>query len=460
MSKLNILIIDDESAIRNEIAEFLTDEGFKTFEAEKPSVGFDIIDKKPIDIVILDIQLPEMNGIEALEKIKAKNSDIEVIMITGHGDMDAVIKAMRYGASEFFPKPFRLSDLQRAIERTSRYLNLSHKVKELAATKNYLSNELSDYFGHELIGTSEAMKNVINMVSKVAKSNFTSVLITGESGVGKEIVARGIHYLSNRKNNYFYPVNCSAIPDTLFESEFFGHKKGTFTGANEDKAGWFEIAHNGTLFLDEIVDMDMNMQSKLLRVLEDRKVRRIGSHKDMDVDVQIISATNKDVDQLIEENKFRADLYYRINSFTIHIPPLRERKEDIPMLLEQFIKFFSKRMNKTITSVDKNIEKLLNNYNFPGNIRELKNMVEKALILSEGNKLRLQDFQFNTISKVVKEMEEEDQKFGYDTYDLEVNEKRLLIKALEKSNYKKTEAAELLNISRQSLDRRIQKHDL
>jgi len=458
MSELKILVLDDEAVIRQEISEFLSDEGFVTYEADRPSKGLDIINNTEIDIVILDIQLPEMNGLEVLQKIKEIDTEIEVIMITGHGDMEAVIKAMRYGASEFFPKPFRLNDLQRAIERTSRFVNLSQKVKELSSSYSYLSKEVYDYFGHELIGKSEAMKNVITLVGKVAKSDFTSVMITGESGVGKEIVARGIHYLSQRKNNYFYPVNCSAIPDTLFESEFFGHKKGTFTGANEDKAGWFEIAHHGTLFLDEIVDMDHNMQAKLLRVLEDRNVRRIGSHKDVEVDVRIISATNKDVQQLIDENKFRADLFYRINSFTIYIPPLRERREDIPLLLEQFVKFFSARMNKPIKSIDKNIVKLLNNYNFPGNVRELRNMVEKAMILCDDGKLRPVDFQLPGTSQPIAQSESKDQ--DYVSFDLEENERKLISKVLELTNYKKSDAAEMLNITRQSLDRRIQKFDL
>ena len=458
MKGFNILVIDDEDSIRNVISEFLESEGFNVFGADRPSKGFEVLAENSIDIVILDIQLPEMSGLDVLKKIKEDNVNIEVIMITGHGDMETVIQTMRFGATEFFPKPFRLNELQSAIKKTTRYVNLQHKVKELSKSYTYLSKELSDYFGHELIGQSKAMQNVISLVSKVAKSNFTSVLITGESGVGKEIVARGIHFLGNRKNNYFYPVNCSAIPDSLFESEFFGHKKGTFTGANEDKAGWFEIAHNGTLFLDEIVDMDLNMQSKLLRVLEDRKVRRIGSHKDVSVDVQIISATNKDIQKLIEENKFRADLFYRINSFTIHIPPLRERKEDIPLILDQFIKFFSKRMNKQIKHVDKNIIKLLFDYDFPGNIRELKNMVEKAMILCEDDRLRLSDFQFNTISAGDPVVISDD--FEYDTFDLEINEKRLIEKVLKNTNYKKTEAAEILNISRQALDRRIQKYNL
>jgi transcriptional regulator with PAS, ATPase and Fis domain len=218
-------------------------------------------------------------------------------------------------------------------------------------------------------------------MSKVAKADNTSVLITGESGTGKELVARGIHYLSERKKSYFYAVNCSAIPESLFESEFFGHKKGSFTGANEDKAGWFEIAHGGTLFLDEVVEMQPAMQSKLLRVLEERKIRRIGSSIDIPVDVRIIAATNQDIHKLIETGKFRTDLYYRLNSFEISIPPLRDRKDDIPLLLDYYVKLLSQRLGKRINSIDAAVSRVMASYNFPGNVRELKNMVERQSFL-------------------------------------------------------------------------------
>ncbi len=456
MDSLSILVLDDEKIFRDEIKEFLETDGFSVHSAAKPSEAFDILKEIEIDILILDLKLPEMDGLEVLQKVKNLYPEMEVIMITGHGDMEAVIQAMRYGAVEFFPKPFRLLDMKAAIQRTKRFISLHNLYKEVELSFALISKELRDSVGYEIMGNSKEIMQVVDLMSKVAKADSTSVLITGESGTGKELVARGIHYLSSRKNAYFHAVNCSAIPDTLFESEFFGHKKGSFTGANEDKIGWFEVANGGTLFLDEIVDMQPSMQSKLLRVLEDKKIRRIGSNNDVSVDVRIIAATNQDLQKLLEENKFRSDLYYRLNSFEIKIPPLRERKDDIPILLDYFLKMYSQKLNKKIPTVDSSVLKALIGYQFPGNVRELRNMVERALILSDGNKLSLK--YFAGISPI-DEMLEIDE-VTEDIFDLDETEKRLIIKALQKTDYKKSEAAQLLNITRQSLDRRLEKYGI
>jgi len=456
MDSLSILVLDDEKIFRDEIKEFLETDGFSVHSAAKPSEAFDILKEIEIDILILDLKLPEMDGLEVLQKVKNLYPEMEVIMITGHGDMEAVIQAMRYGAVEFFPKPFRLLDMKAAIQRTKRFISLHNLYKEVELSFASISKGLRDSVGYEIMGNSKEIMQVVDLMSKVAKADSTSVLITGESGTGKELVARGIHYLSSRKNAYFHAVNCSAIPDTLFESEFFGHKKGSFTGANEDKIGWFEVANGGTLFLDEIVDMQPSMQSKLLRVLEDKKIRRIGSNNDVSVDVRIIAATNQDLQKLLEENKFRSDLYYRLNSFEIKIPPLRERKDDIPILLDYFLKMYSQKLNKKIPTVDSSVLKALIGYQFPGNVRELRNMVERALILSDGNKLSLK--YFAGISPI-DEMLEIDE-VTEDIFDLDETEKRLIIKALQKTDYKKSEAAQLLNITRQSLDRRLEKYGI
>ena len=456
METLNILVLDDERVFRDEIKEFLETDNFIVHLAAKPSAAFDILKQTDVDIIILDLKLPEMDGITVLQKVKELYPDIEVIMITGHGDMDAVIQAMRYGAVEFFPKPFRLIDMKAAIQRTKRFINLSNKYKEVEHSYALVSKELRESVGYEIMGSSKAIKQVVDLMTKVAKADSTSVLITGESGTGKELVARGIHHLSSRNSSYFHAVNCSAVPDSLFESEFFGHKKGAFTGANEEKIGWFEIANGGTLFLDEIVDMQQPMQSKLLRVLEDKKIRRIGSNNDISVDVRIIAATNQDLQKLLEENKFRNDLYYRLNSFEIFIPPLRERREDIPILLDYFLKLMSQKLNKKIPSVDSSVVKALTAYRFPGNVRELRNMVERSLILSDGGKLSLKFFAGLPMvdDEIVFDKEIDD------LFDLDESEKRLIIKALQKSDYKKGEAAQLLNITRQSLDRRLEKYEI
>ena len=457
MERLKILVLDDEKVFREEIREFLENDGFSVLLSAKPSEAFTVLSENEIDILILDLRLPEMDGLEVLKRVKVQYPEIEVIMITGHGDMDAVIQAMRHGAVEFFPKPFRLLDMRAAIQRTKRFITLNSEFKEINQTYSLISKELLESVGNEILGKTAAINQVVDLMSKVAKADNTSVLITGESGTGKELVARGIHYLSERKKSYFYAVNCSAVPESLFESEFFGHKKGSFTGANEDKAGWFEIAHGGTLFLDEVVEMQPAMQSKLLRVLEERKIRRIGSSVDIPVDVRIIAATNQDVSKLLETGRFRADLYYRLNSFEINIPPLRERKEDIPILLDYYVKLLSQRLGKKISSLDSNITRLMMSYNFPGNVRELRNMVERAIILSDGNKLSLKNFTGLTPSA---DHVSPTSTIGEEIFDLDLIEKIVIMKALEKTGYKKAETAQLLNITRQSLDRRLEKYEI
>ena len=454
---LSILILDDEKVFRDEIREFLENDGFMVYCSGKPSEAFRILENESIDILILDLRLPEMDGFTVLEKVKKQYPHIEVIMITGHGDMDAVIQAMRLGAVEFFPKPFRLLDMRAAIKRTRRFIELNHKLSEINHSLELVSKDLRENVGYEIVGKSKSIQRVIELMRKVAQSESTSVLITGESGTGKELVARGIHYLSGRKNAYFHAVNCSAIPDSLFESEFFGHKKGSFTGAQEDKAGWFEIANSGSLFLDEIVDMQPTMQSKLLRVLEDHKIRRLGAISDISVDVRIIAATNQNIQELLDKGRFRSDLYFRLNSFEIVIPPLRERPEDIPLLFDYYIDMFNRRMKKKISGYDDKLIKTAMAYSFPGNIRELRNMIERAIILSESDRLTLKDFTFPGVDTINIPAEQPAQE---EMFDLEEIEKQTIIKALEQTDYKKTEAAQLLNITRQSLDRRLEKYGL
>ncbi len=458
MEKIKILVVDDERRVREEIAEFLSNNKFEVYKAAAPSEAFKILDAKPIDIMILDIRLPEMDGLEVLKRVKENFPEIEVIMISGHGDMTSVIEAMRYGAADFFPKPFRLMDINLAIQRTTRYITLNQRYKQLEKNFSLISNEIQKNAGVQLIGKSKEMKHVIAMMTKVANVENTTVLITGESGTGKELVARGIHFMSSRKKKFFHSVNCSAIPETLFESEFFGHKKGSFTGAIENKAGWFEIANHGSLFLDEIGDMPLSQQAKLLRVLEERSVSRIGSHDKLDVDVRVIAASNMELESMAHKKEFRLDLYHRLSSFVIHLPPLRERREDIPLLLDYFINFYIEKLGKKIDKIDPAIAKELINYPFPGNVRELRNLVERALILSDGGVLKLSDFMISKSPEVLESAEANIP--DTQVFDLELSEKRLIKKALEKCNNNKSKAAEMLNISWQSLDRRMKKFDL
>lgn len=452
MKELNILVLDDEQRVRDEIEEFLVGNNYSVYKAAAPSKAFSILKNIKIDIAIVDIKLPEMDGISVIKKIKEEDHSIEIIMISGHGDMNSVIDAMRLGASDYFPKPFRLIEINNAIVRTKRFLNLSKKLKEVEASNILLSNELHANIGQRLIGKSRALKEIVDLMSKVSKSYDTSVLITGESGTGKELIARGIHYLSVRNKKYFHSVNCSAIPESLFESEFFGHTKGSFTGATEDKQGWFEVSNKGTLFLDEISDMPLNQQAKLLRVLEEKKISKVGSHTEVSVDVRVVAASNRNLESMSEESKFRFDLYHRLSSFVIHIPPLRNRTEDIPILLNYFIKMYIKKMAKSIKTIDEEIAKELIKYSFPGNVRELKNMVERAVIVCDGEELKISHFMFDRTKLMIKTSLQDE------SLNLDMAEQQLIVKALERADYNKSKAASLLNISWQSLDRRLKKY--
>ncbi len=451
MTKLKILVLDDNQGVRDELSEFLTEKGFEIYQASLPSEATVILEKNEIDIAILDVKLPEKDGITYLKEVKEKYPFLEVIMITGHGDMDMVIQALRSGANDFFQKPFRSIDVEGAIHRTQRFIEINKKLKAVETNYSLIAEELNSKFRWNMIAESPAMKNVLDLVVKVAKADKTTVLITGESGTGKEMVARMIHYLSARKNNYFNAVNCSAIPDTLFESEFFGHKRGAFTDAVETKSGMFEVTHKGTLFLDEIGDLKYELQGKFLRVLEEGRVSKIGDSKEMEIDVRVVAATNRDLKHMCEEDRFRIDLLHRLNSFVINIPPLRQRKEAIPSLIEYYLKEFSKQAKKKIKGVDLNTLRILQNYAFPGNIRELRNMIERAVIICDDDRLTIKHFQIdsNLISSAPLEYQD------LETYNLENVERAIIVSALKKTNNNKSHAAVLLGIDRKRLARKI-----
>ena len=452
MNDLTILLVDDEQRVLDEIEEFLKNKKYKVFTSSNAVSAYSILEKQHIDIVILDVKLPGVSGLEILKKIKKGSPGIEIIMISGHGDMDTVITAMRNGATDYFPKPFRLSDINHAILRTKRVVELNKKLKKAQKNIDLLSEKLMQNIGGRLLGISPAISHLKDMMAKVAASGNTSVLILGESGTGKELVAHGIHYLSKRADKPFYSVNCSAIPESLFESEFFGHKKGSFTGALEDKQGWFQTANTGTLFLDEISDMPIVQQAKLLRVLEERKVSKIGSHKIEDVDVRVIAASNKHLENMANENKFRLDLFHRLSIFVIEIPPLRDRREDIPVLVQYYIEQYANILQKNITKIDDRVTKMINEHPLPGNVRQLKNCIERAIILCDGDTLLPEHFRLAGTQN-------NNSEFGNnnETFDLETNEKNLILKALENAGNNKSKAASILNITWQSLDRRMKK---
>ncbi len=460
MNKLNVLLIDDEQGYRDEISEYLSDCGFIVFTADKPSKALEIIHSQPVDIAVIDLKLPEMNGIELMKKLLSFDPEIAVIIISGHGDMESVIEAMRQGAVDFFAKPFDLMDIQYAIQRTQKYLGMQKQIDSIRKTyEDLLSSQQADG-SRVMIGSSESFQQILHLMQQVAASKDTDVLISGESGTGKELVARGIHNLSDRKERVFFDVNCTAVPENLFESEFFGHARHAFTGADASRKGWFEMANGGTLFLDEIGDMPAAMQAKLLRVLEERQIRPVGSARKISLDLRIIASTNRDLPELVKTNHFRQDLFYRLNKFNIHIPPLRERTEDIIPLLDHYNRQFSLAMKKPLQPISEKTLQTLQNYPFPGNVRELKNLVEKAVILTNPADKHLK------IEQVECSLDCQAQIFNpADSGDLSLNqledmEKELIRRAMQKAENNKTRAAELLQITRTSLNRKIMKYDL
>jgi DNA-binding NtrC family response regulator len=453
MNALNILVLDDERKIADKVSSYLINQGYKSQSAYFPTQAFKVINRESIDILISDVLMPEMSGLDLLRKIKSSYPHIEVIMITGHGDMDMVIEAMHLGAVDFIKKPFGFLDIQLAIERTGKYLRLQNQLQQVENRSSLISRDLENRTEKNFIGKSKKIKRVLETALKAGQDRDVSVLITGENGTGKEIIARIIHHASERNEEVFHPVNSSAIPDTLIESEFFGHKKGSFTDAKEDKKGVFELANGGSLFLDEIADMPFGLQAKLLRALEEKKIKRIGSNKEIEVDVRLISATNQDINQLISEKKFRIDLFHRINTITLNIPPLRERLEDIEPLLKYYVEFFAKRKNKPVPDVELNVLEHLKSYHFPGNVRELKNMVERASILAKNNCLSASDFLI-TGKNIPGEIRESP---GLNIYD---NEIHLIKDAMDKADYNQKKAAMLLGISRDALIRRLKKYHI
>ncbi len=395
-----VLVIDDEERFTEEIVEFLENNDFKAVAANTAQEGIDFLNQEKFDLLILDVRLDAgVNGIDLLKQVKPQHPDMEIIVVSGHGDMDTVIDAMRYGAIDYLRKPFRHIDIRIAIERTGKFIDLNRKVKHLENKQSLISESLEAQINRQIIGVSKQMKGVIEMAMMAAKYSDTNVLITGESGTGKENIARMIHFASTRKNNLFCAVNSSAIPESLMESEFFGHRKGSFTGAISDQKGFFEISDNGSLFLDEIADMPMNLQAKMLRAIEEKEITRIGESSPIKTNFRIISATNHNVQELVDSKHFRLDLMHRLNTLHIHIPALRDRVEDIEPLMNYYVEFFCKQFKKPVMHIDQERVDAMKEYAFPGNIRELRNLIERAVILSKGRKVDMQYFPFTNQQK-------------------------------------------------------------
>jgi two-component system nitrogen regulation response regulator NtrX len=368
-----ILVIDDEKAIRKTLAEILSFEGFAVEEAEDGAVAAEKIKERNYDCILCDIKMPRMDGMEVLEVAREHKPDTPFIMISGHGNIETAVEAVKKGAYDYISKP---PDLNRLLITIRNALDKKSLVAETRQLRKRITKSA------EMIGNSAGMLQINQTIAKVAPTD-ARVLITGENGVGKELVARRIYELSNRTHAPFIEVNCAAIPSELIESELFGHEKGSFTSAIKQRIGKFEQAHGGTLFLDEIGDMSLDAQAKVLRALQEGKITRIGGEKEIKVDVRVIAATNKNLMQEVEEKKFRLDLYHRLSVIVIHVPPLNERREDIPMLTDHFLKQISQEYNQPQKQIDPDAVKALQQYNWTGNIRELRNIVERLIILSD-----------------------------------------------------------------------------
>ena len=379
-----ILIVEDESRQAKLWMTKLNEEGYKVDLVENGRKACEKILKEDYQIVLTDIRMPQMDGLQLLDWIREKNKELPVIMITAYADVDSAVRAMKKGAYDYVKKPIDLEELSQIIGKVFR-------MKSLEEENVYLKKELSRKMGKLVVGESSSFKNVMDLIAKVSQTKST-ILINGETGTGKELVANTIHYDSLRKNAPLVVVNCAALPENLLESELFGHVKGAFTGAYEDKKGKFAVADSGTIFLDEVGTIPINLQPKLLRVIETQGFEPVGSTKTVMCDVRIIAATNVDLKKAIEKGNFREDLYYRLNVFPIYIPPLRERPEDVPHLVDYFIKIYSEELKKEIKGIEKEALGILVSYPWPGNVRELENVLERAIVLCEGTTLTVELF--------------------------------------------------------------------
>jgi DNA-binding NtrC family response regulator len=446
-----VLIVDDEVGTRESVKMILKHD-YEVFLAKDAEEAFLQIKEYSPDVVLLDIILPDIDGLKVLEKIKESDPDMIVIMITATKTVKTAVEAMKLGAYDYVTKPFDIDELRLIISRSLSTQALEKEVK-------YLRKEIDKGFSiGNIIGKSKAMENIFKVVRQIADSKST-VLIMGESGTGKELISRAIHYNSNRKNFPFVTINCAAIPETLIESELFGHERGAFTNAIEKKLGRFEIAQHGTLFLDEIGELSLSTQAKILRFLEEKEFNRVGGSKTIKVEVRLITATNRDLNQLLKKGEFREDLYYRINVVPIVIPPLRERKEDIPMLLEHFIKKFNAENNKNLKGVSKEALELMMNYDWPGNIRELENLIERIIALTSNEYIQHNELPFSLINiPKINGLKESVLNGKVSFLEAEEEfEKGIILDALKRTNYVQSHAAEMLRISRRILKYKMEK---
>ena len=438
-----ILIVDDEPTIRETLSLVLREENYQCELAENGAEGLNRVKEKNFDLIITDLKMPEMGGLELMEKVKTISPKTSVIIITAYASLESAIQALQFGAYDYIIKPLDFDDVILRINRLMEH-------RELLNENEFLRREVQEKFNvTNIIGESEPMQDVFRLIQKVAATKG-NVLITGKSGTGKELVARAIHYNSPRQTKRFVAINCGAIVDNLMESELFGHKKGSFTGAVRDKEGLFKVADGGTLFLDEVGEIPLHLQVKLLRAIETGEFIPVGDTIPQKVDVRIIAATNRNLEEEVEKGKFRDDLFYRLNVIEINLPPLSERKDDIPLLIDHFIRKYNQELNRHITGMDEETKRILMNYEWKGGIRELENVIERALILSEGEKITRQDLPPNLMKL---EPAPETSPRLKDT--VAAFEKEYIEQVLKANQGNKEAAAKILDISLSSLYRKI-----
>lgn len=446
-----ILVVDDEPGMREFLEIMLQKEGYKVETASDGSEAIDLMKDNSYDLAIVDIQMPVVNGIGVLQEIKSFGIETTVIMITAFASHETAIEAMKLGAYDYITKPFKIDEIKLTIKKAI-------EKRDLEKENIRLKQELGNKYGFSnIIGRSNAIKEVFELINRVSKLKV-NVLINGESGTGKELVAKALHYNSHRSNGPFVPVNCGAIPENLLESELFGYTKGAFTGANFDKKGLFEEANGGTILLDEIGDMPLHLQVKLLRVIESREIRRLGSNETIPIDIRLISATNKVLEKEVANKTFREDLYYRLNVIKVKIPPLRQRKEDIAPLALHFLEKFNKEMNKDIRSFSSESLEILEKYNYPGNVRELENIIARSVALESSDVIQKDSLPNLITNSEIVELENTIASGNDLDAILGDLEKQMIENALKASRNNKTEAAKLLGITLRSLRYRLSKH--
>jgi len=454
MSHKKILVVDDEKLIRWSLVQKLSQWNYDTAEAETGNEALKAFDSENPDLILLDINLPDIEGIEVLKELKQRKPEIPIIMITAYGSIEDAVSAMRMGAYDFITKPIDDLKIQGTIKNALETATLKQEVAF------YKEQERKQFGVNNIIAESEAMKKILEMTEVIAQSETTIVLLQGESGTGKDLLAQSIHHMSRRQGNPFLAINCSAIPENLLESELFGYEKGAFTDARQRKKGLAELANEGTLFLDEISTLSLPLQAKLLRFLETQTLRRVGGLEDIEVDLRVIAATNQDLDVAAKEDKFRRDLFYRLNVCPLYIPPLRERHEDILPLSRHFILKDNIKFRKNIQGLDKEAEQLFLRYDWPGNVRELKNAIERAMIFEQGSLVSIKHLPIHLNGISVPAMSSFPPRTLDSSFSLEAAEKDLLCKALHKSKGNKSRAAEILGISRDTLRYRIKKWNI